>query len=257
MLEEAGPRLEDARQAEQDAHDERSDAYGFYWESLGQLEYAEEDFWATDYDPTFEYVDYLNWERPDDYDAILEHLEDCNEDANQTDCVADCEYDSSYAWCYALDTCNLEVECCKHACDEGDEDCEYNCDQRGYACKTAVGYWDGDDNLECKTSTCKGQLEDNLAAYCEVGSDDYETCRETYVADYYTCIGPLDCVQRYETVCQDVCYFYHAEYNELCYGECLTAQGDCECNADNAECKAGCDEGDTGCTDQCDVDYAC
>lgn len=95
------------------------------------MEEAEEEYWESGYDPTFEYIDYLEWEKPEDYDAMLEYLENCNEDANQTDCVADCEYDPSYAWCEALTRCDMEVSCCKEDCeaiDSDDDECVDDCD---------------------------------------------------------------------------------------------------------------------------------
>lgn len=93
---------------------------------------------------------------------MLEHLEDCNEDANQTDCIADCEYDPTYAWCANLERCDMEVRCCKEECEanyEDDEDnlesCEEDCDFYGGSCRASpTHYWAGTSNLACKMDTC-------------------------------------------------------------------------------------------------------
>lgn len=89
---------------------------------------------------------------------MLEYLEDCNEDANQTDCVADCEYDPSYAWCALLDKCDMEVTCCKEDCeanDSDDDECTDDCDSLGYSCKASpIFEWSSTTDLACKQNIC-------------------------------------------------------------------------------------------------------
>jgi hypothetical protein len=215
------------------------------------LEEAEEIYWESSYDPTLEYIDYLEWTKPEDYDAMLEYLEECTEDANQTDCVADCEYDpTAYSWCEPLERCAEEVNCCKAECgdDEGnsDDECEDDCDLEGDRCRASVGNWYGADNFYCFTYACETEMSNYIAEYCEAGTPEFDSCKETAVADYYTCLGGISCEQHYVTVCQDMCYYTHGEYNEDCYGTCATDLTTCECNADYETCYNGCEE-DTDC----------
>lgn len=262
MIEIAGPRLEDAQRAEEDAHQERSDAYDFYWDSLYQLEEAEETFWESSYDPTLEYIDYLEWVKPEDYDAMLEYLEDCNEDANQTDCVADCEYEpSAYAWCEPLERCAEEVNCCKAECDvdangDMDEDCEDACDLEGGRCRASVGTWYGADNFYCFTYSCYQEMTTYVAGYCVAETPEFDSCKENAVTSYYSCLGGISCEQHYVTVCQDMCMYTYGEYNADCYGACATDLTTCECTLNFETCYNGC-EGDSDCERDCVFAYVC
>lgn len=85
------------------AWEEYQSAQGDYWDVLYALEEAEEAFWESDYDPTFEYIDYNDWVEPEDYADYFEYgFEDCDEDADQYECMEECihaRYPEDYAHC--------------------------------------------------------------------------------------------------------------------------------------------------------------
>lgn len=82
------------------ANNEIDEAYQFYWSSYYAFEEAEEEIENFDYDPTFEYVDYTEWEAPEDYDLYFDYgVEDCDEDSLQYDCEEECDDDPSLTFC--------------------------------------------------------------------------------------------------------------------------------------------------------------
>lgn len=199
----------------------------------------------SEYDFEYEYTDYLNWEKPADYDAMLEYLEDCNEDGNQEDCELDCEMDpTAYAWCESLANCQTEINCCKADCGDEDEDylCHEDCDYYGGICKAnGTSTWTGEtSNLSCKAYYCDGyhynDVYDCSPLYDEADPSEYNTCVDTALEDYYTCLGPITCNERYVDICQGRCVEAGYEEGSDCYGDCATDLTFCDCMEDHAEC---------------------
>lgn len=112
-----------AQQDYDDAWREWDAAYNNYWEAQNQLYDAEDQFFASNYDPDYDYVDYLDWEKPDDFDDVIEYLEDCDQDADQEECWNACydNPDEEYAWCTTIDECRKEEECCINDCYANDD----------------------------------------------------------------------------------------------------------------------------------------
>lgn len=106
----AVPRLEAAEermQAADDwwyaAYDEVNDAWNNLYDAEWAFEEAEEAMWEyydVYYSEDFEYVDYDEWEAPDDYDLYFDYgYEDCDEDDMQYDCEEECSDDPSLDFC--------------------------------------------------------------------------------------------------------------------------------------------------------------
>lgn len=87
------------------ANDEYWDAYYAVFDAEYALEEAEElaaEYYDVYYSEDFEYIDYNEWEAPDDYDLYFDYgHEDCVEDDMQYDCEEECAADSSYSFCAA------------------------------------------------------------------------------------------------------------------------------------------------------------
>jgi hypothetical protein len=85
------------------AYDEVNDAWNNLYDAEWTLEEAEEmayEYYDVYYSEDFEYVDYDEWEAPDDYDLYFDYgYEDCDEDDMQYDCEEECAADSSYGFC--------------------------------------------------------------------------------------------------------------------------------------------------------------
>lgn len=167
--------------------------------------------------------------------------------------------DAEYAWCSVIDLCRMEETCCMDDCDGGDEECYDDCEYYAGLCRHDES-WTGSDNLHCKTETCWNG--DYGAAYgiqyCydnyEAGSAEYDTCWDNAVDEYYDCVGPLSCEQRYVNVCQEVCGEAYDTYSETCYTDCASYYDNCVCEENIAECKTDCD-GDGDCEGDCDTTY--
>lgn len=44
-------------------------------------------------------------------------------------------------------------------------------------------------------------MSSEIGEYCDEEHPEFDSCKETYTTDYYTCLGMMDCTERYETVC--------------------------------------------------------
>lgn len=82
------------------AYDEVEASYEYLEEIEDDYEEATKVFNASGYDEDFEYVDYTEWEVPDNFDMYFDYgMEDCDEDANTEYCDEECDDDDAYAWC--------------------------------------------------------------------------------------------------------------------------------------------------------------
>jgi len=82
------------------AYEEVEDSWEHVLDIEEEWEEAVETFDSVDYDPDFEYVDYTEWEVPDNFDMYFDYgMEDCDEDAATEYCDEECDDDADLAWC--------------------------------------------------------------------------------------------------------------------------------------------------------------